>query len=157
MYRHPFPLTMRPSFLRTRPHHKQTFKLSSSLHYAKNSELLDKIPKKSIIKNSKSKGERQMGPEYRRPETRDLTLMTVPWVRVGKTAFTPLSRLASRIRSFSLFLPPTCPHRFAIQGPFYFRSLTVLPPPFRTTSVPTTRKHSPERRYFRESKAERPG
>ena len=44
-----------------------------------------------------------MGPEYRRPETRDLTLMTVPWVRVGKTAFTPLSRLASPIRSLSFF------------------------------------------------------
>lgn len=58
----------------------------------------------------------------RHPETRNLTMMTVPWVRVGKTAFKPHSRLASRIRSFSLFLPPTCPHRFAIQGPFYFQS-----------------------------------
>lgn len=39
----------------------------------------------------------------RHPETRNLTMMTVPWVRVGKTAFKPHSRLASRIRSLSFF------------------------------------------------------
>lgn len=56
---------------------------------------------------------------YRHPETRNLTMMTVPGVRVGKMAFKPLSRLASRPYTFFIsFL--SCPHRFAIQGPFYF-------------------------------------
>lgn len=54
----------------------------------------------------------------RHPETRNLTTMTVPWVRVGKTAFKPHSRLASRRCSFSLFLSCLAPIASRFRGLF---------------------------------------
>ncbi len=65
----------------------------------------------------------------RHPETRNLTTMTVPWVRVGKTAFKPHSRLASRRCSFSLFLSCLAPIASRFRGLFISDPPTAFPPP----------------------------